>query len=266
MEQQSNSVSVVSRTLDVLEVLASSGTSVALSDLADVTVTPKATVHRILQTLQSRGYVSQDDDSARYSAGIRCFELGSMWAQNLDLRSIAAPFLAALNTDTKETVHLGVYEGGDVVYIDRLESPLQVIAKSYVGHRCPATCVATGRVLLAYSAHAEISRVLGEPLPAYTEQSIIDPAELAEMLEQIRADGFGINHSGYRDEVGGIAAPVRDHTGQVVASVGLCMPEHRFVPERLELLRDLTIRAAVDVSGALGGPSALMTTKAEYAH
>ena len=263
MEQQSNtSSSLVGRTLDVLEVLVGSGRSVALSELSELTSTPKATLHRILHTLNARGYVGQDDDSTRYSAGIRCFELGSMWAQNLDLRSVAAPFLAALNADAKETVHLGVYEGGDVVYIDRLESPLQVIAKSYVGRRCPATCVATGRVLLAYSTRAEIARVLGEPLPAYTEQSITDPDELARMLEEVRMNGFGINHSSYRDEVGGIAAPVRDHTGQVVASVGLCIPEHRFVRERLEFLRDLTIRTALDVSSALGGPDVLMTTNA----
>jgi DNA-binding IclR family transcriptional regulator len=261
MERHSTGLSSsVLRTLDILETLARTGRPQTLGELSSATGTPKASLHRLLQSLQSRGYVTQDAATGRYGIGVRCFELGSMWALNLDLRSIAAPFLAHLNTVSRETVHLGVYEHGDVVYIDRLESPQQVVAKSYVGRRCPATSVATGRVLLAYSPQAEIDRVLAEPLPAYTAHSVTDARELAEMLAQIRVDGYGINRCSYRDEVCGIAAPIRDHTGQVIASVGLCLPEHRFVDEQFDGFRDATIAAAVDISRALGGPGALVAT------
>lgn len=253
---------LVVRTLDVLEALTRAGSAVSFTELCEATSTPKATMHRLLQTLQSRGYVSQDA-SGRYAAGIRCFELGSLWAQNLDLRQVAAPYLAELNQQTRETVHLGIYEHGDVIYIDRLESPQQVIAKSHVGRRCPATCVATGRVLLAYSDSGEIARVLDEPLPSFTKRSVTDPDELADMLGQIRATGYGINHGSYRDEVGGLAAPIRDHTGGVVASVGVCLPEHRFSADRTSLLQDATVTAAVNVSIALGGPSTLVTSADE---
>ena len=229
-----------------------------LTDLSAETATPKGSLHRMLQSLQSRGYVTQDVRSGRYAAGIRCFELGSLWAQNLDMRSVAAPFLHHLNAATRETVHLGVYESGDVVYIERLESPQQVIAKSYVGRRCTATCVATGRVLLAFSDAAEIERVLEQPVPAYTEHSITDPAQLSEMFAEIRANGFGVNRCSYREEVSGIAAPIRDHTGRVIAAVGLCLPDHRFGPDRLDVLRDVTIETAMDISRALGAPSALV--------
>jgi DNA-binding IclR family transcriptional regulator len=242
----------VLRALDVLEALTGSGSAMTLSDLAAEIDTPKATLHRLLQTLQVRGYVTQDAGNGRYAAGLRCFELGSLWALNLDLRAVAAPFLAQLNASTRETVHLGVYEQGDVVYIDRLESPQQVIAKSYVGRRCPATCVATGRVLLAYSDRVEIERVLSEPLPAYTEHSITDRDQLFAMLADIRATGHGLNRCSYRDEVSGIAAPIRDHTGRVVASVGLCLPDHRFVGERVALLREATVASAQEISRALG--------------
>jgi DNA-binding IclR family transcriptional regulator len=260
------SVNLLERTLDILEELARSGEAMSLHDVASATSTPKASTHRLLQTLQGRGYVTQDTASGRYSAGIRCFELGSMWAQNLDMRSAAAAHLAALNENTGETVHLGVYEFGDVIYIERLESRHQVIAKSYVGRRCPATSVATGRVLLAYSDHAEIDRVLGQPLPAYTGRSITDPAALRSMLAQIRVDGYGINHGSYRDEVGGIAAPIRDHTGRVIASVGLCMPEHRFGDDHVPALRDRTVEAAVAISRSLGGPDRAVTSSAGAGH
>jgi DNA-binding IclR family transcriptional regulator len=259
MELSSDQLSIVDRALNVLEELARSGAALSFTDLCARTSTPKSTMHRLLATLQARGYVTQDGTS-RYSAGMRCFELGSMWAQKLDVRAVAAPYLTRLNEESQETVHLGVYEHGDVIYIDRIESPQQVIAKSYVGRRCTAASVATGRVLLAFSELAEIERVLSEPIPAYTDQSITEPAAMRELLAQVRVDGYALNRCSYRAEVSGIAAPIRDHTGRVIAAVGLCMPDHRFRDDRVEDLKRITLRAAVDISVALGGPSGVVSS------
>lgn len=264
MEHGSNSAgsAQLERSLDILEFLAQAGSPRTLAEVMAAVGGPKATVHRLLTTLRTRGYVTQDAQTSRYSAGVRCFELGSMWAQSLDMRATAAPHLAALNDDTGETVHLAVYDHGDVVYVDKLESRHPVVAKSYVGRRCPASCVATGRALLAFQDGAEIESVLASPLPAYTRDSITDPAELGALLERVRRDGYGVNHGSYREGVGGVAAPVRDHTGRVIASVGVCLPEHRFGPDRFDDLRDRTVASAIAVSAALGGPASLVTAAA----
>ncbi|TDC46169.1 IclR family transcriptional regulator [Actinomadura sp. KC345] len=264
MEQRSNSSNggQLDRALDILELLVRSGGPRGLTEIVESVGGPKATVHRLLTSLQARGYVTQDPRTARYSAGVRCFELGSMWAYQLDLRSVAAPHLSALNRDTRETVHLAVYDHGDVVYVDKLESPHPIVAKSYVGRRCPATCVATGRALLAYETREEIASVLDGPLPAYTRDSITDPEALEAMLARVREQGFAVNHGGYREEVGGLAAPIRDHTGRVVASVGICLPEQRFGPDRFGALRDRTVECAVAVSAAMGGPGSAVTSPA----
>lgn len=266
MEQRSNSVgsAQLDRSLDILEFLAQAGSPRTFAEVVSAVGGPKATVHRLLTTLHGRGYVTRDAHTSRYSAGVRCFELGSMWAQNLDMRATAAPHLAALNEGTGETIHLAVYDHGDVVYVDKLESRQPVVAKSYVGRRCPATCVATGRALLAFQDAAEIESVLAGPLPAYTERSVTDPEKLAALLEQVRRDGYGTNHGSYRDGVGGVAAPVRDHTGRVIASVGICLPEHRFGPDRFDDLRDRTVASAIAVSAALGGPTSLVTAAARH--
>lgn len=241
------------RALSVLERLVSQGQPQSLSDIAEHLGVPKSSVHRVLKTLVARGYATKEADG-HYGGGVRCFELGSLWAQNLDLRAIAAPHLASLNEITKETVHLGVYEHGDVIYVDKVESPHQVVARTYVGRRCPATCVSTGRVLLAYSEHREIERVLAEPLPSYTGNSITDVTELRSLLDTVRRDGFAVNHSSYRPDVSGIAAPIRNYTGKVVATVGLCLPEHRFGPDRFDELRMALLDTATRVTTALGGP------------
>ncbi len=259
MEQQSNvaaAASQLDRALDILELLAGSPGPQGLADIAERVRGPKATVHRLLATLRARGYATQDPRTGRYGAGIRCFELGSLWARQLDLRAVAAPHAARLNERSGETVHLAVYDHGDVVYIDKIESRHPVVAKSYVGGRCPAACVATGRALLAYQPREEIEDILGFPLPSCSPHSITRPAELAALLDQVRREGYAVNHGGYREGVGGVAAPVRDYTGRVVASVGLCMPEQRFGPDRFGALRDATVEAAIAISAALGGPAA----------
>lgn len=242
----------VHRALDILELLAGAPASVGLSEIAQRVEGPKATVHRLLATLQTRGYVAQDSRSGAYSAGVRCFELGSSWVQNLDLRVTAAPVLTDLNGDTRETVHLAIYDEGEVVYVDKLESPHPVVARSYVGRRCPAFCVATGRALLAFRPHEEIAWLLGQPLPAFTPRTVTDPAELRILLQEVRERGYAVNHESYREGVGGVAAPVRDHTGVVVASVGCCVPEHRFGPDRFGLLCERTVLAADQISRKLG--------------
>jgi DNA-binding IclR family transcriptional regulator len=263
MEQQSSieaGSAQLERGLSILEFLTRSGSPRALSEIAGQVGGPKATVHRLLSTLLTRGYVTQDRRTALYSAGVRCFELGSLWARNLDLRSQAGPYLAQLNETTGEIVHLAVYDHGEVVYVEKLESRHDVVPKSFVGRRCPATCVATGRALLAFQPAEEIDDVLSRPLPAYTASSPTDPQEVRDLLSQVRARGWAENRGTYRDEVGGLAAPIRDHTGRVIAAVGVCLPLQRFGKSSVPALRDATVDTAVRISAALGGPDSLLTS------
>lgn len=258
MEQWSNrpgSGSQLDRALDILELLACSPSPQGLTGIAERVQGPKATVHRLLATLQARGYATQDPQTGRYRAGVRCFELGSQWARQLDLRTVAAPHTAELNERSGETVHLAIYDHGDVVYVDKIESRHPVVAKSDLGRRCPAAYVATGRALLAYRPREELEEVLSGLLPAFTPQSVTQPGELVALLDQVRRDGYAVNHGAYREGVGGVAAPVRDYTGSPIASVGICLPEQRFGPDRFDALRDMTVAAAIAISAALGGPA-----------
>jgi DNA-binding IclR family transcriptional regulator len=240
------------RVLDILEVLARSPRPRLLGEVAAAVGASKPTTHRLLAALVRRGYASHEPEAGEYRIGIRCFELGSLWAVNLDLRQLAAPHLRRLNTATQETVHLAIYDHGDVVYIDKLESPLPVIASSFVGRRSPASCVATGRVLLAYQPERELGRVLEAPLARFTDATVTDPAALRDLLDEVRRTGVGVNHGSLRDGVGGMAVAVRDRTGMVVASVGVCLPEIRFGPDRFAVLHSEVAAAGRAISADFG--------------
>lgn len=259
--QKADATNPVSRTLDVLERLTGSDRPLSFTELCAMTGTPKATMNRTLGTLQARGYISTDRATGLYTAGIKCFELGSLWARNLDIREAAALSLEALNQKSQETVHLGIYDAGDVIYVEKLESPHQVVAKSHVGRRCPATAVATGRVLLASQDKNEIDRVLAGPLEKYTPDTLTDPEQLRDMLTAARQEGYAVNRCNYRPGVSGVAAPIRDHTGAVVAAVGICLPDYRFTPDRFPELQEWTMNAAADISLALGMPARLVRPK-----
>lgn len=237
--------------IDALELLASRGVAMRLTEVAHELDQPKATAHRTLAALEERGYLVQLPDQ-RYRLGLRCLELGAASAQTLDLRAVAREELEALNRDTQENVHLAMYERGDVVYIDVVDSPLPVAPRSRVGTRAPATAVSTGRAVLAFQSPAEIDRVLAEPLVGHTPHSITDPAALRELLERVRAEGVATNTGSWRDGVCGLAAPIHDHTGVVVASVGCCVPELRFGSTRRDDLRERVVEAAARVSRQLG--------------
>jgi DNA-binding IclR family transcriptional regulator len=250
----------VERALDVLEHLASAGDAArSLSEIAEVLGQPKATTHRLLAVLRRRGYLTQDDRS-RYRLGVKCFELGNRWSASFDLGTFARPHLEALNRELGETVHLAVYDQGDVVYVDKLEGTQQVIARPDTGNRAPATVVATGRSLLAFQPAEEIRAQLARPLPGYTDSTPTSPEQVAELLRQVRRDGYSVNRETYRTGICGLAAPIRDSTATVIASVGIVVPAHRFADGDFDRLRDRTVATAVGISAELGGPDALVTS------
>lgn len=252
MSETKGSLLTVQRALDVIEVIASSK-SMGVTELASELALPKANVYRLLNTLRIRGYVAQDRRNGKYSLGLRCFELCTLAISNLDLRAKASPYLHHLNEATKETIHLAIYdEGGEIIYIEKVESPLPVAPKSRVGLRAPAFCVATGRALLAYQPLTEIEAVLERPLPQFTPHTINDPHELRTLLEEVRTNGYATNQSNWREGVCGIAAPVRDHSGGVVASIGCCVPEARFAPSNVRTFRKHLLDATAELSAELG--------------
>lgn len=237
--------------LDVLERFVAAGTPLRLTEIATELSQPKATVYRALSTLEERGYVSQLPDE-RYQLGIRCLELGASTSEMMDLRAVAHAHMTELCSVTEENIHLALYDRGEVVYVDKIDSPLPVAPKSRIGTRAPAAAVATGRALLAFQSTTEIERVLSEGLVSYTAQSITDPGEMRALLERVRVEGVATNECSWREGVSGIAAPIRDYTGVVVASVGCCMPAERLTDARRAGITDAVLTAAAAISRELG--------------
>jgi len=224
----------VGSTLDVLELLAGSGEPVGVTEVADRLGLSAAGAHRLLSTLKERRYAEQDPASSRYSIGLQAFGLAALSASRRDLRERSAPYVRDLNEITGETVHLAVHDAGWIVYLEKAESRHPVAPVSQIGARAPAHLVATGRAILAYLPEGELEDL---DLDGY------DPAETRER-------GWAINEESWREGVSGVAAPIRDWTGAVTASVGCCLPARRLTDP--EGLAEHCVGAANGISAELG--------------
>lgn len=239
--------------LDVLELLASSQTPMSLGEIAIELDLSKAAIHGVLSNLEARRYVERVGERNGYRLGHRLWELGVVAAESIELPKIAHGYLDQLVRLSGESAQLAEYcEPGEVVYLDRIDSPNPVRANIHVGRRAPAFCVATGRALLAFQPAEEIDRVCSGPLQSFTKKTIVKPTKLRRELDLVRQRGYAINHGEYRGEIVGIAAPIRDHKGNVIAALSVSGPEYRFTVKHATALASAVIAAADGIAREFG--------------
>ncbi|MFF8883351.1 IclR family transcriptional regulator [Streptomyces flaveolus] len=214
----------------VLECFRSTGGPYRLSELSDRTALPKATVHRLAADLVRLGWLERS--GPHYRLGSKLFELGSLVPRRRDLREAALPFLQDLFEATRETIHLGVREGLDVVYLERIHGHDALRLPSRIGGSLPLTCTAVGKALLAFSGAELTEEVLSGPLPSLTPFSITDPARLRMALEKTQVSGLAYEEQEAALGVSCIAAPVFAG-GTTVAALSVAVPRARFRPAQL---------------------------------
>lgn len=237
--------------LEVLEAL-DGAPELGVSEVARRVGISKAATHRILTTLARRGYVAQNAATAQYAIGPRLRRFSHIAAEGVDVITAARPFMIDLRDATGDQVHLATLDGAESVYIAREDGlhPVQVVSR--VGARSPAHCVATGKALLAYASLGLQQQVASGDLTRYTPLTHASETDLLAELARIRARGCAMNVGEWRSEVRGVAAPVYDSGGSVVAAIGVCSPSSRLTDERLEPTCDLVIDTARRLSARLG--------------
>lgn len=194
-----------------------------LAQLSETSNLPRATVLRLCSTLMKYDFLRQDPESKRYSLGLRLFELGSIVFNSFSLQQIASPFIGVLRQKIGNTIFLGILDNDEVLYIDKREDPQNPISfTSKVGTRKPPYWGMLGPLLMAFVSDNEIHRLLQKsPLTATAKKSITNKDEFLKWLRCIRKDGYVIDIETALEGIGGVAAPIRDFTGRVVAGIGI---------------------------------------------
>ncbi|WNI17465.1 IclR family transcriptional regulator [Actinacidiphila sp. ITFR-21] len=241
----------VDRALSILPLLAEG--PAGLEQVADRLEVHKSTALRLLRTLREHGLVYRQSDQ-RYRLGTRLFALAQQAMEALDIRGIAHPHLAALNESTGHTVHLAVYEQGEVVYIDKVESRYPVRMYSRIGRPVAITVAAVAKLLLADLPEPE-RRAVAERLeyPRYTARSTPDAAAFLAELARVREQGWASDLGGHEESINCLGAPLRGPDGRVCAAMSVSAPNVVVTAEELLRLRPLVLRTAEAVSAQLSG-------------
>lgn len=237
----------VERALQILERL-SSGPQ-RLTELSKELGVHRTTTWRLLNVLEGHGLVRMVGDNHRYGLGLGILHLSTALLDSLDIRKATLPHLQELSEITKETIHLGMYENVEVVYIDKIASLYPVGMSSRVGARVPAYCTAMGKVLLGYRPESEWP---SEPFTAYTAKTITDLGSLKEAVGVARESGYAIDDGENEDTVRCIAAPVLDSRRDAVAAISISAPSSRADVATLEGFLEPLQEAARRASHELG--------------
>lgn len=238
--------------LQVLEHVAEAERGVRITDIAAALSLTKSNAHRVLKTLEFAGYLRQDQRSREYAPSLKLWELGSGIIGRLDIRAHASDVLRKLANEAREAVHLSIREDGEVIYVDKIDSPEPIGAYTRMGGRVPAYCVATGKALLCHLPEEELQPILAD-LKAYSKNTIVDPQELRQELAMSRERGYTINRGEWRESVWGIATAIRGPSSEVVAAIGVSGPEYHLNQEgRCEALAEMVMRAAREISYNIG--------------
>lgn len=231
--------SVTSRALDVLGAFDPEHRRLTLTELARRAALPLPTAHRLIGELQRWGALDRLA-SGEYVIGRRLWDLGLLAPVQSGLRQAASPFLHDLYGATLATVHLAVRDDDEVLYVDRLAGHVSVPVVSEVGSRLPMHATGVGKVLLAYAPPGVVASVLAD-LSRVTPYTVVNPARLLAQLERVRIDGFATTGDEMSLGASSVAVPVRGTDDEVVAALGIVVPDLR--RERSRLVSALQVAA-----------------------
>lgn len=225
----------IEKAIAVLEAFDSGRPSLSMTELCQELDTPRPTLHRILKQLEVSGFVRQLP-SRRYQIGLRVFELGSLVSDQVMLRIPAIPHMHSLYERVDGAVYLSMWDGHEVLHLDCLPSRSEPPLPARAGGRWTAHCSSVGKLLLAHAPAPDLKRYLSEPLKPVTRYTITDRGELLAHLEHVRQQGYATTVEESILGVFGVAAPIRNQHGHVVAAVCIAGRKASLLERRREVI------------------------------
>jgi IclR family acetate operon transcriptional repressor len=252
-----NLVQTIERVALILETVGQNPQGMSIRDLAFGLKLPKGTIHRLLSSLSYFGYIRQVPETKNYFLGLKLMELSAHLGNQLDFRKVAEPILRELAEKTKQTAHMVIYDRGEVVYVEKIESEQPaggLKMASRVGSRNPAHSSAVGKVLLASFPEGAVEEFLAERgLPRRTVNTITDPDAFRQHLKIVRGHGYAIDDEENEKGIRCLGAPIFDGKGRPVAAISVSGPVFQMTKKFVqEAVKKEVMAAAAEISRRLG--------------
>ncbi|HEX9013809.1 MAG TPA: IclR family transcriptional regulator [Anaerolineaceae bacterium] len=244
----------VNRLCDILNSFSEHERYHTLSEISRQIGLPKSTTHRFLEALESQGLL-YNESGRGYRLGHQLIYWGALAQASIDLRNLAQPYLRTLAEETGETAILSMRFGSAAAWVETIESRHPVRLALRVGESLPLHAGASSKVLWAFLPPEEIERLLAQvELTPLEKNTITAPDAMRQELAAIRERGYATSFEETDRGAMGVAAPVYDHTGQLVAGIGIAAPITRVSPAHVPEIARQIFTAAGELSFRLGAP------------
>jgi len=247
-------VPAATRTLRVLRFLASQPDPVPLDRIVRACGLPRSTAYHLLTAMIEEGFVVHLAEDHRYGLGVAAFEVGSGYSRQEPLQRISRRTLTDLVDRTRQSAHLAVLHGRDVLYVVEERAPGRPPLVTDVGVRLPAHLTASGRAIMAALPAAQVRALYPDP-SAFVDRHGTGPRTLSglrSVLSETRRRGYATEEGEVTPGLASVAAAVLDHNAHPVAGVAVTYggDDERGVAHLAEEVR----RAAAALTSRLGGP------------
>lgn len=247
-----NNIRVMDRTFDIIELLSKEQKSMSLTEISKSTGISKSTVHRLLKAMYSRHYVEKDKNNC-YSIGIKLIELASYHINGLELQTEAKPFLSILRSELNLTVHLGILDGDEVVYIEKMDLYRSAMLYAQIGYRSPAYCSSIGKCLLSCLSGEELDEALFNcKFEKFTPNTIDNIKDFKQYLKKVRRQGWAMDDEEYKVGNRCVGAPIFDYRGDAIASISASGHISQISNENLPLIIEQVQESAYQISKRMG--------------
>ncbi|EJL43194.1 IclR family transcriptional regulator [Brevibacillus agri] len=239
MDEQKANVRSVERALDIL-LCFTDATDLGLSEISSRLSLHKSTVHRLLATLENKGFLIRDVQTEKYRLGFRIWELSANLTHNDDPATLLLPEMERLRDLVEETISLYVRDGNERIRIQAVQSRQPIRRVAPIGARMPLAVGASSKVLVAYDEPHVLEQVLNDPdWPEYVNREAY-----VEQLDQIKRLGFATSVEERELGTAAVAVPIFNRNGQLVASIAASGPSNRLTPEKMSEYAPYIMEAA----------------------
>ncbi|MCF8074676.1 MAG: IclR family transcriptional regulator [Desulfotignum sp.] len=248
-------VTSVKRALEILELFLTGIDSISVPEITGRFNFPRTTAHELVQTLLTLGYLERvENQPYRFRLGMRVFQLGNVYAAQLDLTQEGQKVAKKVSDACDETVQIAILEGAEAVFIVREDSSQTLRLVSEVGSRLPAHCTGVGKMLLSELTHEQLASLYNhqDKLAGMTRNSITSLTELESALADIRKKGCAFDDCESNEDARCVAAPIFNRHGRICAAMSITVPRTRMNEKRRPSLEKTVQAGARELSRRLG--------------
>ena len=216
-----SNVQSIQRAFDILEVLATERDGMGVTQLGEKLDLHKSTVHRLLNTMMSLGYIDKKPITGVYCLGMKFVELASLYLGSVELKAEANYYIREYIDRIGLPIQMAILSDGEALYIEKVEQSNSIRIYAEIGRRVPIHCSSVGKALVFDYSDEEIAEMYKDrPMEKFTEHTMTNIADLIADINLARERGWSYNRGEFEADVKSVAAPIYDYRGVIIAAIG----------------------------------------------